>query len=286
MAGAGGLIASSAIAAAPAPATKTKPAHPVKPKRQIVALDPGHGGKDPGAIGAKGTYEKWITIAMAQEVGRKLEATGRYDVLLTRHEDVFIPLPDRVRLARAGNAALFVSLHANSIANHAIRGFSVYTLSDEASDDFAAALAKKENAADRIGGVDFSRHPKEVRSILMDLMHRETANNSTVMAETVVSTLHGPFEPLEHTHRQANFAVLRAPDIPSVLVEMGFLSNIDDEKLLKSAEIPGEAQRSPQHCHRRLFQAGLKRLNDPLDRRWCRQPRPWRAAPRQAGRIA
>ncbi len=230
--GAAGLIASSAIAAAPAPATKAKPAHPAKPKRQIVALDPGHGGKDPGAIGARGTYEKWITIAMAQEVARKLEATGRYDVLLTRHEDVFIPLPDRVRLARAGNAALFVSLHADSIANHNIRGFSVYTLSDEASDDFAAALAKKENAADRIGGVDFSRHPKEVRSILMDLMHRETANNSTMMAETVVSTLHGPFEPLEHTHRQANFAVLRAPDIPSVLVEMGFLSNIDDEKLL------------------------------------------------------
>jgi N-acetylmuramoyl-L-alanine amidase len=231
LAGAASLIAVPAIAKTPVTAVTAKKKL-IKPKRQVVALDPGHGGKDPGAIGARGTHEKEITIAVAHALAARLEATGKYDVVLTRHNDSFIPLPDRVRLARAGNSALFVSLHADSIANHHIRGFSVYTLSDEASDEFAAALAKRENAVDRIGGVDFSRHPKEVRTILMDLMHRETTNNSTIMAETIVSTLNPPFEPLEHTHRQANFAVLRAPDIPSILVEMGFLSNVEDEKLL------------------------------------------------------
>lgn len=232
LAGGASLIAAPAIAKTTQLTAVAAKKKLIKPKRQMIALDPGHGGKDPGAIGARGTHEKEVTIAVAHALASRLEATGKFDVLLTRHNDTFIPLPDRVRLARAGNSALFVSLHADSIADHDIRGFSVYTLSDQASDNFAAALAKRENAVDRIGGVDFSRHPKEVRNILMDLMHRETTNNSTIMAETIVNTLHPPFEPLEHTHRQANFAVLRAPDIPSILVEMGFLSNVEDEKLL------------------------------------------------------
>jgi N-acetylmuramoyl-L-alanine amidase len=229
-----GSLLGGAVATRPAlaaPAAKKSPAPVVKPK-QIVAVDAGHGGKDPGTIGVNGTYEKEITIAVARDLARRLEASGRYQVVLTRADDSFIALPDRVRLARVGGAGLFLSLHADSVPNPHQRGFSVYTLADEASDAMAAALAQRENDVDRLAGVDFSRHPKMVRTILLDLMHRETANNSSMMAETVVTTLHPPFTPLQKPHRQANFAVLRAPDFPSILVEMGFLSNPDDEKLL------------------------------------------------------
>jgi N-acetylmuramoyl-L-alanine amidase len=226
-----GSLLGGAVATRPALAAKKSPAPVVKPK-QIVAVDAGHGGKDPGTIGVNGTYEKEITIAVARDLARRLEASGRYQVVLTRADDSFIALPDRVRLARVGGAGLFLSLHADSVPNPHQRGFSVYTLADEASDAMAAALAQRENDVDRLAGVDFSRHPKMVRTILLDLMHRETANNSSMMAETVVTTLHPPFTPLQKPHRQANFAVLRAPDFPSILVEMGFLSNPDDEKLL------------------------------------------------------
>lgn len=238
-----GALAASGVAAlstSALAATTSKKQKVVKPKLPVIAVDAGHGGKDPGAIGQGGNYEKDITIAVAHQLAKKLEATGRFKVLLTRSSDLFIPLPDRVRLARAGDCALFVSLHADFIPNPAIRGFSVYTLSEKASDDFAGALAKRENAVDRFGGVDLSRHPREVRTILLDLMHRETSNNSALMAETVVNTLNPPFPALENPHRQANFAVLRAPDIPSVLVEMGFLSNAKDEKLLLQRSYQGK----------------------------------------------
>jgi N-acetylmuramoyl-L-alanine amidase len=232
-----GSLAGGAIATRPglaAPATKKQPAPVAKPKR-IIAVDAGHGGKDPGTIGVGGTYEKEITFAVARDLARRLEASGRYQVVLTRTDDSFIALPDRVRLARAGRADLFLSLHADSVPNPRQRGFSVYTLADEASDSMAAALAQRENEVDRLAGVDFSRHPKMVRTILLDLMHRETANNSSLMAETVVAKLHPPFTPLQKPHRQANFAVLRAPDFPAILVEMGFLSNPEDETLLNQA---------------------------------------------------
>jgi N-acetylmuramoyl-L-alanine amidase len=226
-----GLAAGTALAA-PAPKGR-KPAAP-KP-RPIVALDAGHGGKDPGTIGVGGTFEKDVTFAVSRGLARRLEATGRYQVVLTRPDDSFIALGERVERARAGQAALFVSLHADSVPNPHQRGFSVYTLADEASDTMTAALAQRENAVDRLAGLDLSKHPKAVRTILLDLMHRETVNNSSLMAETVVTKLNPPFTPLQKPHRQANFAVLRAPDIPSILVEMGFLSNLEDEKLLNQA---------------------------------------------------
>ena len=215
-------------------ANKPQPKPAAKPAqlRHIVALDPGHGGKDPGAIGMRGTYEKEITIAVATDLARRLEATGRYRVLMTRRSDMFLPLEDRVRVAQKADSLLFMSLHADSAPTREARGFSVYTLSEKASDSLAAAIAKRENAVDRVAGIDLSKHPKEVRSILLDLLHRETKNNSLMMAETLVQTLDPPFTSLVRPHRQANFAVLRAPEIPSVLVEMGFLSNPDDEKLL------------------------------------------------------
>ena len=227
----GGLAAAPALAA---PAPKGHKPAPPKPKR-IIALDAGHGGKDPGTIGANGTFEKDITFAVARDLARRLDATGRYQIVLTRHDDSFIALGERVALARAGQAQLFLSLHADSVANPHQRGFSVYTLADQASDAMTAALEQRENAVDRLAGIDLSKHPKAVRTILLDLMHRETANNSTLMAETVVTKLNPPFTPLQKPHRQANFAVLRAPDFPSILVEMGFLSNLDDEKLLNQA---------------------------------------------------
>src|SRR5579862_3623452 len=229
---AGSIVGGAALAAAPA-AKPVKKAAPTP--KQVVAIDAGHGGKDPGTIGVNGTYEKEITFAVARDLARRLEASGRYTVVLTRTDDSFIALPERVHIARTGGAALFLSLHADSVPNPHQRGFSVYTLADEASDAMTAGLARRENEVDRLAGVDLSKHPKMVRTILLDLMHRETANNSSMMAETVVSTLHPPFTPLQKPHRQANFAVLRAPDFPSILVEMGFLSNLDDEKLLNQA---------------------------------------------------
>jgi len=204
----------------------------VAPARRIVAIDAGHGGRDPGAIGVNGTHEKLITMAVAKELARKLEARGQIRVILTRQDDSFIALDDRVELARAGDSTLFVSLHADAAPNLQARGFSVYTLNENASDEMAALLAKRENAADRFAGVNFGAQPKAVKNILADLMARETATNSVMMAQTVVNRLSPPLQPMIKPHRQANFAVLRAPEIPSVLVEMGFLSNAEDEKLL------------------------------------------------------
>lgn len=204
----------------------------VPPARRIVAIDAGHGGKDPGAIGVNGTHEKLITMAVAREIARRLEAKGQIKPVLTRQDDSFIALGDRVELARAGDSTLFISLHADAAPNLQARGFSVYTLDENASDEMAAMLAKRENAADRFAGVNFGAQPKAVKNILADLMARETANNSVMMAQTVVNRLSPPLQPMVKPHRHANFAVLRAPEIPSVLVEMGFLSNAEDEKLL------------------------------------------------------
>lgn len=217
-----------------ASAGKTASKTPVIPKK-IIAIDAGHGGKDPGAIGAQGTYEKQITFAVARELARQLEATGRYTPILTRRNDSFVALGARVSAARRAKAALFLSLHADSIPNNPeARGFSVYTLSDKASDTMTAALADRENAADFVGGLDLSRHSRQVKTILLDLMHRETTNNSLALAHATLAKMSPAFPPLHKPHRQANFAVLRSPDIPSILVEMGFLSNRDDEKALRT----------------------------------------------------
>jgi N-acetylmuramoyl-L-alanine amidase len=219
------------ITKASAGKSAAKPA--VVPKK-IVAIDAGHGGKDPGAIGAQGTYEKLITFAVARELARQLEATGRYTPILTRRNDTFVALGARVSLARRAKSTLFLSLHADSIPNNPdARGFSVYTLSDKASDNMTAALADRENAADFVGGLDLSHHSRQVKTILLDLMHRETTNNSLALAHATLAKMTPAFPPLQKPHRQANFAVLRSPDIPSILVEMGFLSNREDEKALR-----------------------------------------------------
>ncbi|MBE9605789.1 N-acetylmuramoyl-L-alanine amidase [Acetobacteraceae bacterium H6797] len=197
----------------------------------LVVLDPGHGGKDPGTIGKTGTYEKRITLAAGLELKRQLEAGGRCRVAMTRGRDFFVPLDGRVDFARKRQAALFISLHADSAPG--ARGASVYTLNDRASDALSAALARRENDADRKGGLNIPEASPEVQRILISLVRQETRQGSARLASLAVNSLGQSVRLLPNTHREAAFAVLKAPDIPSMLVEMGFLSDATDEALLK-----------------------------------------------------
>jgi N-acetylmuramoyl-L-alanine amidase len=211
-----------------APAPKAVAAPPLKP---LIVIDPGHGGIDPGAIGAR-AMEKNITLAMAKQLQKALLDTGRFRVVLTRDKDVFIPLRDRFQIARDKGADLFISLHADSNPNTEARGASVYTLSDKASDAEAEALATKENKSDIVAGVDLSQESQTVSGILIDLAQRETTNLSTRFASILVNDLKSETAMLENSHRFAGFAVLKAPDVPSVLLEMGYITSAPDERLL------------------------------------------------------
>ncbi|MBT7667598.1 MAG: N-acetylmuramoyl-L-alanine amidase [Rhodospirillaceae bacterium] len=203
-------------------------------ERPLVVIDPGHGGVDPGAIGISGIFEKRVTLAMARQVGKAIQALGRQRVRLTRNRDIFIPLRRRVAIARAAGAELFVSIHADSIATRRVRGGGIYTLSENSSDKEAAALAAKENRADLIAGVNLSGHDDEVASILIDLTQRETMNYSAQFAAALVPELRQLIQMRRKPHRFAGFVVLKAPDVPSVLIELGYLSNRRDEKMLTS----------------------------------------------------
>jgi N-acetylmuramoyl-L-alanine amidase len=198
--------------------------------KPLIILDPGHGGIDPGTHGQSGIQEKDLVLAVARDLRKALEATGHYRVQLTRDSDVFIPLRGRVNIARAAHADLFVSLHADSNDHRDIRGASVYTLSEDASDREAATLAEKENMSDVIAGVDLAGENNPVASILIDLAQRDTMNRSVRFAETVLGTLPAvtSIQPLS-PHRSAGFAVLKAPDVPAVLIELGYLTNLKDE---------------------------------------------------------
>lgn len=198
--------------------------------RPLIVLDPGHGGHDPGTIGGQGTLEKRITLAAALELRRQLEASGRCRVALTRARDEFIPLAARIEQARRREAALFLSLHADSAPG--ARGASVYTLSETASDQLAAGLARRENRADLAGGLRLPSVPPEVGQILLSLMRRETREGSEKLARLTVAALEGEVPLLPNTHRTAGFVVLKAPDVPAALVEMGFLSHPQDEAAL------------------------------------------------------
>jgi N-acetylmuramoyl-L-alanine amidase len=224
-----------------------KPAIRPELKKHIIVLDAGHGGPDPGTIGNSGIYEKHITLAMARVLKEQLEASGRYEVVLTRHRDIFVRLRERVRKGRDADADLFISLHADSIKNRKISGPSVYTLSENASDKEAAALARKENKSDLIAGIDLTHENRDVTNILIDLAQRESMNQSAVFAAQLVKSLKRNVKVLRNTHRFAGFAVLKAPDVPSVLVEMGFLSNPTDERNLRS------------RAYRKRFAAALKK---------------------------
>jgi N-acetylmuramoyl-L-alanine amidase len=201
-------------------------------KPRPIALDPGHGGVDPGAISPKGLYEKTVTLATARELARRLDASGRYRALLTRGRDRFVPLRERVARARAGRAELFLSIHADALPDRTLRGLSVYTLSERASDRETAALAVRENKDNFVAGLRLSRQPPVIGAILLDLARRQTNNQSRVLARSIVEELGRAVPLLDKPHREAGFTVLTAPDIPSVLVELGCLSNPAEERLL------------------------------------------------------
>lgn len=205
---------------------------PVRRRRRIVALDPGHGGIDPGTISPHGIYEKNVNLATARELARQLAATGRYRPVLTRWRDTFVPLRERVALARAARAEVFLSLHADALPDAAMRGLAVYTLSEQASDRETAELARRENRDNFVDGLRLSRQPRLIAAILLDLARRETENQSLLLARAVVDELGRTVRLLEKPHRSAAFVVLTAPDIPSALCELGCLSNPEDERLL------------------------------------------------------
>ncbi|MCA1241589.1 N-acetylmuramoyl-L-alanine amidase [Stappia stellulata] len=202
--------------------------------RPLIVLDPGHGGLDTGATGAGGTLEKAVVLDFSLLLRDKLAETGRYDVRMTRDTDVFIPLRERVKIARGHQADLLVSVHADSvrIGRSQVRGAGVYTLSETASDEIAAALAERENRSDVIAGIDLADEPDDVTDILIDLARMETKKFSYFFARTLVDELRGSAELVKNPHRSAGFRVLTAHDVPSALVELGYLSHKLDEKLM------------------------------------------------------
>jgi len=214
---------------------------PAPGKKPVIVIDAGHGGVDPGAIGTNGVFEKHVTLAMARELKTQLESTGNYEVHLTRDSDKFIRLYQRVDIARGKKADLFISLHADTIGKGTVRGASIYTLSEKASDAETAELAERENKVDLIAGADLSHADKEVASILVDLSMRDTMNQSKFFANTLVDKVRGDgLRLLERPHRYAGFAVLKAPDVPSILMELGYMSNNEEARLLND---PAHRQR-------------------------------------------
>ncbi|MCS6892621.1 MAG: N-acetylmuramoyl-L-alanine amidase [Rhodovarius sp.] len=230
--------APSALAQTPGPGPNRRlgPQQGGRDALPLVVIDPGHGGADPGAIGPQGTQEKRVVLAVALELRRRLEAEGRCRVALTRSADVFVPLRQRVEFARRRQAALLLSLHADALPPGqaaSIRGASVYTLSTTASDPLAAALAQRENLADRAGGLALPSVSPEVQRILLSLMRAETRQGSERIARHTLAALRGEVPLLANPHRRAGFLVLKAPDVPSALIELGFLSHPGDEALLR-----------------------------------------------------
>jgi N-acetylmuramoyl-L-alanine amidase len=222
----------NAAAAEPVKKSLAKPTPPFRPK--LIALDPGHGGRDPGALGVRGTQEKGVVWTIAGELKQQLMAGGRYRVMLTRAGDSYVALRERVARAQALKADLFLSIHADSHPDPGVRGASVYTLSEEATDREAAALAARENRADKVvSGVPLASQSDTVAAALVAMSQRGTLNDSCRLADTIVSTFgQNGVRLLPRTHRKAGFAVLTSPDIPAALVELGYLSNVQDEKLL------------------------------------------------------
>lgn len=228
--GLGGAAAALAPRLARAAQTYASSPHPARP---LIMLDPGHGGVDPGAIAPDGIYEKEITLASAVELRRALEHTGRYRVAMTRVRDVYIPLPDRVSDAVDQQASLFLSLHCDHLPEADLRGASVFTLSDKATDSLAAGLAADENGPASAGSPLAGTSP-QVADILASLETRATKIDSQHLSLDLRSSFKGIVPMLPDPGRAANFAVLRDPSTPAALLEMGCLTNPLDEKRLRN----------------------------------------------------
>lgn len=237
------LGAPTGLIAAPTPAPKPLAAAKEATKPTII-IDAGHGGKDTGAIGVSGVHEKNITLGYANALKEALLRTGRYKVALTRESDVYLFLKERVDVARKNKGNIFISLHADSNPNPKATGLSIYTISEQASDAESAALAAQENKSDVIGGIDLSVEDENVANILIDLAQRETRNKASGLAESMIGHMNPKIPLIANTHRFAGFRVLKAPDIPSVLVEVGFISSPDDERRVQSIEYKDKVVRS------------------------------------------
>ena len=218
--------------------------------RPLIVVDPGHGGIDSGTKSASGQDEKDVVLAFGLTLRDKLQKSGKYRVVMTRNDDTFIPLDERVRFARAHKASLFISIHADSIprSEGQAEGASVYTLSPHASDAEAARLAEVENKSDVIAGVDLSSEPNDVANILIDLAQRETKTFSQQFARNVVGELKATTRLHIHPIKSAGFIVLKAPDVPSVLVELGYMSTKDDLVHLMSADWRARTADSMAHA--------------------------------------
>ena len=231
--------------------------------KPIVVIDPGHGGVDPGAISRSGLKEKDVVFDFAKMLRNEIKKRGRLKPMLTREIDVYVPLRERVAFARRNGASLFISIHADSVPGRFSRkasGATVYTLSERASDSEARALAAKENRSDIIAGVDLPNESDEVTNILIDLAQRETKNLSITFAGTLISGLKGDTPLRKKTHRFAGFRVLKAPDVPSVLVELGYISNPADAKRLKSKSWRKEMATSVSKAIENYFSKRLARV--------------------------
>lgn len=200
--------------------------------RFTVIIDPGHGGIDGGAQGVSGTQEKDLTLVLGKKIAAKVAEIGPFDVRMTREEDVFVSLHERVNFARRNRADLVISVHADSLRQKWVRGATVYTLAKDASDELARELAQSENMSDQVAGLDSPEQQDIVTDILADLTARETAKFSRSFSSTLVKALAKDVKMIKNPHRSASFVVLKAPEIPSVLVELGYLSNASDEKMM------------------------------------------------------
>lgn len=201
-----------------------------KYRRPVIVIDPGHGGYDPGAIGSKKVKEEDVTLAAALELRQQLLATGLYDVVLTRRRDVYIAHEQRVRIARKAAANLFISIHADSTSGNTTRGASVYTLADRAQKRSQKLISTQNWVLD----VDLSGQSEQVGDILVDLAQRKTLTKSAQFADVLLPELSKYSALVGNSHRRAGYYVLLAPDVPAVLLEMGFLSNVKDERLINS----------------------------------------------------
>jgi N-acetylmuramoyl-L-alanine amidase len=228
------LKAVDGASAAPTPPKLTLVSNPVKAAplrlKKVIVIDAGHGGKDPGSLGAS-VYEKDVTLAAAKALKARLEKSGRFQVVMTRETDTFIPLEARVQIARRADADLFISMHADSGPDVATRGASVYTLSEKGTERVARVLEKD----DWLMKASLPGRDRAVSQILLDLSQRATKNRSAAFAQLLLERVGEETTLLRRSHRDAGFIVLLAPDVPAVLLEMGFITNVDDERLLSNA---------------------------------------------------
>ena len=228
--------------------------------RPLIVIDPGHGGPDTGTKAGNGEImEKNVVLDFSMTLRDQLEKSGRYRVVMTRTDDTFIPLAERVKFARQRQAELFISVHADALPKSEgdVQGATIYTLSDTASDAEAAKLAEAENRSDVIAGIDLAKEPDDVADILLDLAHRETKTFSHAFARLLVGEMKSAVRLHKKPLKSAGFVVLKAPDVPSVLIELGYMTNKQDLKLLTSEAWRAKAAQTMVKAVEQFFRTRL-----------------------------